>query len=242
MLDPYLDAGGDTACGMPLMEMEDLADCIQRADAAGLSVMVHAVGDRANRELITIFEELEGRKGRRQAPAPRIPHRIEHVQVIRPEDLERLARLNLALCLTPANLVLDINLIDTALGEKGRWAYALRPLLDTGAAVMFSSDCPVCDPSPLTGIHAAVMRQRTDGSPAGGWYPGNRITAAEAVRAYTATPAAVHLAHDLGTLAPGRKADLVVLSENLLTIPPSRIPELQVDMTVFNGRIVHRLF
>jgi predicted amidohydrolase YtcJ len=242
MIDPYLDAGGSAAWGMPLMDMEDLADRIGRADAAGLSVMVHAVGDRANRELITIFEELEAQRRRCQAPVPRVPHRIEHVQVIRPEEIDRLGRLNLALCLTPANLVLDINLIDIALGEKGRWAYALRPLMDTGAAVMFSSDCPVCDPSPLMGIHAAVMRQRTDGSPAGGWHPGNRIAAAEAIRAYTATPAAVHQAHDLGVIAPGRKADLVVVSENLLTIPPSRIPELRVDMTVFNGRIVHRLF
>jgi predicted amidohydrolase YtcJ len=242
MIDPYLDGGGNGACGMPLMDMEDLADRVRRADAAGLSVMVHAVGDRANRELITIFEEIDGQRRRRQAPAPRIPHRIEHVQVIRPEDAQRLGRLNLALCVTPANLVLDMNLIDTALGEKGRWAYALRPLMDTGAAVMFSSDCPVCDPSPLMGIHAAAMRQRTDGSPAGGWHPGNRVTTAEAIRAYTATPAAVHQAHDLGNITPGRKADLAVLSENLLTIPPWRIPELRVELTVFNGRIVHRLF
>jgi predicted amidohydrolase YtcJ len=242
MIDPYLDAGGGRECGMPLMDMGALADRIRRADAAGLSVMVHAVGDRANRELITIFEALEGQGGRRGLPAPRIPHRIEHLQVIRPEDIRRLGRLNLALCVTPANLVLDINLIDTAMGEMGRWAYAFRPLIDTGAAVMFSSDCPVCDPSPLMGIHAAVTRQRSDGSPAGGWHPGNRVAAAEAIRAYTATPAAVHQAHDLGAIAPGRKADLAVLSENLLSVPPWRIPELRVEMTVFNGRIVHRLF
>jgi predicted amidohydrolase YtcJ len=242
MIEPFLDTGGDAACGMPLMDMVELADRIRRADAACLSVMVHAVGDRANRELITTFEALEGQRDRRGVPAPRMPHRIEHVQVIRPEDIERLGRLNLALCVTPANLVLDINLIDTALGEKGGWAYALRPLIDTGAAVMFSSDCPVCDPSPLMGIHAAVMRQRSDGSPDGGWHPGNRVTPAEAIRAYTATPAAVHQAHHLGTIAPGRKADLVVLSENLLTIPPSCIPAVQVEMTLFNGHIVHRCF
>lgn len=241
MIDPFLDGKKGFNRGLPLMEMEDLADRIRRADAAGLSVMVHAVGDRANRELIAIFEELEGRRPRSRMPPPPVPHRIEHVQLIRQEDIARLRRLNLALCVTPCNMILDINLIDTAVGEAGRWAYALRPLIDTGAAVMFSSDCPVCDPSPLAGIHAAVTRERADGTPAGGWYPQNRVGVCEAIRAYTAVPAAVHQAHDLGMIAPGRKADLAVLSQNLLTIPPSRIPELRVDMTVFNGRIVHRL-
>jgi predicted amidohydrolase YtcJ len=139
-------------------------------------------------------------------------------------------------------MILDIKLIDTAVGEPGRWAYALRPLIDSGAAVMFSSDCPVCDPNPLSGIHASVTRQRTDGTPNGGWYPQNRVDVAEAIQAYTAVPAAVHQAHDLGAIAPGRKADLAVLGENLLSLPPSRIPQVRVDMTVFNGRIVHRLF
>ena len=242
MIDPFLDGDSDADCGMPLMEMDYLADQIRRADAAGLSVMVHAIGDRANRELIDLFEDLESRRRRLGTPPPMLPHRIEHVQMIRPEDVVRLGGLNVALCATPANLVLDINLIDTAVGELGSGAYALRPLIDTGAAVMFSSDCPVCDPSPLMGIHAAVTRQRADGSPKGGWYPQNRIRVTEAIRAYTATPAAVHRAPDIGTIAPGRKADLVVLSENLLTIPPSRIPAVNVDMTVFNGHLVHRLF
>jgi len=242
MIDPFLDGRHGYSRGMPLMEMEVLADRIRRADAAGLSVMVHAVGDRANRELITCFETLDARRRTDRLSAPPIPHRIEHVQIIRPEDIARLRRLNLALCVTPGNMILDINLIDTAVGEMGRWAYAVRPLIESGAPVMFSSDCPVCDPSPLTGIHAAVTRQRDDGTPAEGWYPQNRVSAYEAIRAYTAVPAAVHQAHDLGMIAPGRKADLTVLSENLLALPPSRIPEVRVEMTVFNGRIVHRLF
>ncbi|MEJ2640450.1 MAG: amidohydrolase [Desulfosarcinaceae bacterium] len=242
MIDPFLDGKNGFSRGLPLMEMDDLADRIRRADAAGLSVMVHAVGDRANRELITRFEKIEALRRRHKVPPLPIPHRIEHVQIIRPEDIARLRRLNLALCVTPGNMILDINLIDTAVGEMGRWAYAVRPLIESGAPVMFSSDCPVCDPSPLTGIHAAVTRQRDDGTPAEGWYPQNRTSVNEAIRAYTAVPAVVHQAHDLGTIAPGCKADLAILSENLLAAPPSRIPEVRVDMTVFNGRIVHRLF
>ena len=238
MIDPYLDAQR----GMPLMEMAVLADDIRRADDAGLSVMVHAVGDRANRELVTIFETLESHRIKSGKSRPTIPHRIEHVQMIRPEDVDRLRDLHLALCVTPANMVLDINLIDSAVGEKGQWAYAFRRLMDTGAPVMFSSDCPVCDPDPLVGIHAAVTRQRANGTPENGWHPQNRISVAEAIQAYTATPAAVHQALDLGMIAPGKKADLAVLSENMLTSPPSRIPHIKVDMTLFDGHIVYRRF
>ncbi|WP_372678790.1 amidohydrolase, partial [Desulfosarcina sp.] len=190
MIDPYLDA----QCGMPLMDMDILAHDISRADKAGLSVMVHAVGDRANRELISIFETLESNRERSGVSRPPIPHRIEHVQMIRPEDADRLRTLHLALGVTPANMVLDMNLIDSAVGEKGRWTYAFRRLMDTGIPVMFSSDCPVCDPDPLVGIHAAVTRQRADGTPRDGWHPQNRVTTAEAIQAYTATPAAVHRA------------------------------------------------
>ena len=202
--------------------------------------MVHAVGDRASREVIAIFEDIESNQARSGIPGTIIPHRIEHAQMIRPADADRLRALNLALCVTPANMVLDINLIDSAVGEKGRWTYAFRLLLDSGAPVMFSSDCPVCDPNPLAGIHAAVMRQRSDGTPEGGWHPQNRVTVTEAIGAYTAVPAAVHHVPDLGVIAAGKKADLAVLSHNILEIPPSDIPDVRVDMTLFAGKIVFR--
>jgi predicted amidohydrolase YtcJ len=238
MIDPYLDA----ECGMSLIDMDVLAQDIDKADNAGLSVMVHAVGDRANRELINIFEALESRRTFSGSPYPAIPHRIEHVQMIRPEDADRLRNLNVALCVTPGNMVLDMNLIDLAVGEKGKWTYAFRQLMDTGAPVIFSSDCPVCDPDPLLGIHAAVTRLRADGTPEGGWYPNSRVTVAEALKAYTLTPAAVHNAGDIGTIAPDKRADLVVLNRNILVIPPSQLPEVRVDMTLFDGRIVYRRY
>ena len=238
MIDPFLDAG----CGMPLMDMGDLATEIEKADDAGLSVMVHAVGDRANRELVRIFHDLSSRRLQTSRPHPEMPHRIEHVQMIRPEDadlLQSLQSLDLALCVTPANMILDMNLIDRAVGEKGRWTYAFRRLMDTTAPVMFSSDCPVCDPAPLPAIHAAVTRQRADGTPEKGWHPQNRVTVQEALCAYTATPASVHRADDLGGIAVGKKADLAVLSENILTSPPGQILTTNVELTLFDGRIVH---
>ena len=162
--------------------------------------------------------------------------------MLRPEDADRLRNLRVALCVTPANMVLDMNLIDMALGEKGKWTYALRQLMDTGSPVMFSSDCPVCDPDPLLGIHAAVARQRADGTPEKGWYPDSRVTVNEALKAYTSTPATVHNAGHLGTIAPDKRADLVVLDRNILVIPPAQLPDVCVDMTLFDGRIVHRRY
>jgi predicted amidohydrolase YtcJ len=237
MIDPYVDA----ECGMPLMDIQQLAKEIDRAERAGLAVMVHAVGDRANRELINIFEKLEQNSNN---PSPRLSfrHRIEHVQMIRPEDLRRLGTLNLALCVTPANLILDMNMIDSVVAEKGMWTYAFRQLLDTGLPVVFSSDCPVCSPDPLPAIHAAVTRQRFDGTPEDGWYPDSRINVAEALNAYTQTPAQVYNCIDMGSVGPGKRADLAVLSRNILTSDPSAIPGTKVDMTLFDGRIVHRLF
>lgn len=233
MIDPYEDAG----CGMPLIAIPDLERAVYQAQSAGLSVMVHAIGDRANRELIDLFERLPGAK--REAPS--IPHRIEHVQMIRPEDVPRLARLEIVACVQPHNMILDINMVNESVGEKGRWTYAFRSLLDAGIPVMFSSDAPVCDPGPLVGIHAAVTRQRTGGTPEGGWYPESRVTVAEAVHGYTLAPAAAHGAADrLGSIATGKRADLIVLDRNIYTIDPMGIAETRVDMTLFDGRIVYQ--
>ena len=238
MIAPFLDA----ECGMPLTDMAALAADVAKAEDAGMAVMIHAVGDRANRELIDIFEGLSSRRAGAGRRPLSIPHRIEHVQMIRPEDAARLRHLGLALNVTPANMLLDMNLIDAAVGEMGRWTYAFRRLMDTGAPVMFSSDCPVCDPAPLLGMHAAVTRRRIDGSPEAGWYPASRVTVREALDAYTAVPAAVHRVGDCGVIAPGKRADLAVLSADILAQPTPWLPDVHVDMTIFDGRIVHRRF
>jgi predicted amidohydrolase YtcJ len=222
---------------MPMMPAEELAEAVKTAEAAGLSVMIHAVGDRANRDLIELFSKLSKHRKKR----PPVPHRIEHMQVVRPEDAQQLSGLDIAVSVTPPNMILDINLIDAVMGDRGRWAYAFRRLIDTGAPVMFSSDCPVCDPNPMAGIHAAVTRQREDGTPAGGWYPEQRVSVKEAVRAYTLTPAAAHgQVRDLGSVSVGRYADLAVLSEDLFTGDPARIADVKVDLTVFDGKVVFR--
>ncbi len=248
MLEPYLDAES----GMPLTPPELLEQQVRMAESAGLAVMIHAVGDKANREVIRMFERIRADRppaggvaanpaSECGAPGPSIPHRIEHVQMIHPDDIARLARSDLALCMTPENMILDINMVDASVGDRGRWAYAIRDLLETGRPLMFSSDCPVCPPSPLGGIHAAVTRRRRDGTPQEGWYPAGRVTLEEAIRAYTHAPAAANAqAHELGMIAPGMLADIAVFDRDLFAAEPMKLSEAKVDLTVFDGRVVHR--
>ena len=240
MIEPYLDA----ECGMPLCQMDELAEVVGKADQAGLAVMIHAIGDRANREVVTVFEQLEKARvtrGTDTSVSPAVPHRIEHTQMIRSEDIERLARLDVAACVQPHNMILDINMIDESVGPRGRWTYAYRDMLDAGVPVIFSSDSPVCDPSPLVGIHALVTRQRRDGTPEGGWYPEQRITVEEAVRGYTLSPAMTFgRQSELGSISPGKFADLVILDRDIYSVDPMEILDTKVDLTIFEGRIVYR--
>lgn len=231
--EPYLDADS----GMPLTPPAELKAAVQQAEAAGLAVMIHAVGDRTSQELADLFEDLGSGTAKEGRPA--LPHRIEHLQMVRPEIARRLGRLNIAGSIVPHNLILDINMIDQCLGPRGRYTYPFRDLADAGVPLMLTSDCPVCDPAPLVGIHAAVTRCRKDGTPPGGWYPAQKLSVAEAVRGYTLTPAmASGAGHCLGSITPGKKADLIVTDRDIYAIAPEDIIDTRVLMTVFNGEIV----
>ena len=239
MIDPYEDSG----CGLPLLSMDHLRQMALQADAAGLAVMIHAIGDRANREVIAILEEVHAHRmdstSRISAP-PGINHRIEHLQMVRPEDMKRLAALPVDVCVQPSNQVIDISMLDACLGERGQWAYAFRSMLDAGLRLLFSSDSPVCDPRPLMGIHALCTRQRPDGSPASGWHPEQRISVQEAVYGYTRAPAKAYgVDHELGSITPGKRADCILLDQDIYSIDPGDIGKTQVDMTIFDGQVVY---
>ena len=233
MIEPYNDA----EYGMPLTPVEEIKPAVEKAHAAGLSVMVHSIGDRTCREIIAMFEQIENNGGE----PPWLKHRIEHLQMVRPEDLDRLAELSsvIASC-QPNNLSLDISMIDQCVGERGRYTYPLREILDRGIPLLLSSDAPVCDPYPISGIYSAVTRKRMDRTPIEGWYPDQRLTVEEAVKGYTVTPAQQSGFQDtLGRIAPGRYADMIVLDRDIYTIPPEEIKDARVDMTVFDGQIVY---
>ncbi len=231
--EKYLDA----EYGMPLTPVKEIESAVTKADAAGLSCMVHAVGDRACHEIIKMFSRIEQKKQSRC----RIPHRIEHVQMILPEDIKRLRRLKkLAVSCQPNNLSLDISMIEQCAGKRGQYAYNLKNLLNTGIPVMFSSDAPVADPDPFAGIYSAVTRKRMDKTPEDGWNMDQAIGVEEAVTGYTFTPAVVSgNSHILGSISRGKLADLIVTNQNIFDIPNEEIAGVRTDITVFNGKLVY---
>jgi predicted amidohydrolase YtcJ len=233
MTEPYLDA----AYGMPLTPIQEIEQAVVQADRAGLSCMVHAVGDRAVHEVLSVFAGVEALN----QSACRIPHRMEHAQMILPRDLETLKRLkNLAVSCQPNNMSLDISMIDQCVGKRGKYAYNFKNILETGIPTMFSSDAPVADPNPFAGIFSAVTRRRMDHTPDKGWYPDQCLTVDQAVQGYTLTPAATSGMGDVtGSLIVGKKADLIVTDRNIFSIDPKDIAATRVVLTLFNGKIVY---
>jgi len=240
MLEPYEDTG---ECGMPLTPMDEIAGAVERADRAGLAVAIHAIGDRANRELIGVFERILGSRRKAETTSPIAPHRIEHVQMIRPDDVTRLAELDVVASVQPIHCPDDIPMVEKSVGSRGRFAYPFRDMQGAGVSMAFGSDCPVASPNPMFGIHAAVTRQTRDGAPPGGWYPEQRLTVADAVWGFTMGTALVSGQEGrLGSITPGKLADLIVLDRDILALEetaPMEIAQTQVVMTVFDGRVVH---
>jgi len=161
--------------------------------------------------------------------------------LLHPGDIGRLAALGVVASMQPIHATQDYEMADRYWGKRGVTAYAWRSLLEAGTVLAFGSDCPVEDFNPFLGIHAAVTRRRTDGSPGpAGWYPEQRLTVAEAVHAYTMGAAyAAGMEDRLGSLAPGKLADLVVVDRDIFTCEPMAIAETQVAATMIGGRFVH---
>ena len=231
--EPYVDA----ACGMPLTPVAEIEQAVIQADKNGLSCMVHAVGDRAVHEVVSVFGRVEALYQSRCG----IPHRLEHAQMILPQDLEALGRLkNLAVSCQPNNMSLDISMIDQCAGERGKYAYNFKNILATGIPTMFSSDAPVADPNPFSGIYSAVTRKRMNRTPEKGWYPDQCLTVDQAVQGYTLTPALTTGTENcLGSLGVGKLADLIVTDRNIFMIDPDEIAATRVVLTLFNGKTVY---
>ena len=163
------------------------------------------------------------------------------MQMVRPETLKILPTLkNLVVNCQPNNLSLDISMIDQCAGARGKYAYALKSIHDTGIPLILSSDAPVSDFNPLAGIYSAVNRKRMDKTPEQGWYPKECLDVHEAVKGYTIGPAAASgLAGRLGSVTAGKLADLVVLDQDIYQIDADELALVKVDKTIFNGRIVY---
>ena len=232
MTDPY-EGTNDT--GLALLPPDELEAQVRRSLAHELAPAIHAIGDRANTEVLDILE-------RARELAPELPRRVEHAQLLAADDVPRFAQLGVIASTQPIHATQDIAKVDRHWGERGRNAYPFASLLARGATVAFGSDSPVETMDPLAGIHAAVTRRNARGLPAEGWYPNERVPLSEALSAYTVGCAsAIGEADALGRISPGYHADFAVLSGDLFALPdPMRLLDTRVDVTVVGGRVVYR--
>ena len=233
---PYADdpetSGVYAAEAIPLSKLEER---VLAADKAGLQVEIHAIGDRANAEILDVFERVVGQNGPRDRR-----FRIEHAQHLRPVDIPRFGALGVIASMQPYHAIDDGRWAENRIGrERCKTTYAFRSLLDAGAKLAFGSDWDVAPLSPIAGIDAAVTRRTIDGKNPKGWFPEQRIGIEEALRAYTAMAAwAAFEEQKKGTLTPGRLADFVVLSRDILAIPAEEIVGTDVHETVVGGKVV----
>ncbi len=237
MFEPFTDDPGNRGLPMALMDppakMEALA---RRADEAGIQLAIHAIGDRANAEVLDVFARLAG-----NAPSAR-RFRIEHAQHVRRQDFERFAKLGVIASMQPYHAIDDGRWAGKRLGpERLRTSYAWRSMLRAGAPLAFGSDWPVAPLSPLLGIYAAVTRATLDGKHPAGWFPEERLSVEEALGAYTRGSAyAAFEEKAKGTISPGKLADLVVLSEDLFSISPEKIRDARVVLSIVGGKVVYQ--
>ncbi|MFZ0063044.1 MAG: amidohydrolase [Pyrinomonadaceae bacterium] len=236
--DPYLDA--PTTRGLAGDEMFPegaMLERVRQADRAGLQVMIHAIGDRANEQILSLFAQVVRENGARDRR-----FRIEHAQHLRRQDIPRFASEKVIASMQPYHAIDDGRWAEKRIGpERAKTTYAFRSLLDAGATLAFGTDWTVAPLDPMLSIYAAVTRRTLDGKNPDGWIPEQKISVEEAVRAYTAGSAYAEFQEaSKGTLIPGKLADIVMLSQDLFRIEPREIEKVKVVLTIMDGRIVYQ--
>jgi len=239
MREPYADAPANTP--YPRGQLTAFAastasfqNAITQADRRKLQIAVHAIGDQSNHLLLNAYEE-----AMRHNKTLDARHRIEHAQHLIPSDIARFAKLGVIASMQPFHKADDGRYAEKALGKRRLiGSYAFRKLVDSGATVVFGSDWPVVTLNPFAGIDSAVNARTLEGKV---FLPSHSLTVEEALRAYTVTPPiAIHREHQLGTLEVGKFADIVILKDDVLTIPTENIADVRVDTTIVDGRVVYR--
>lgn len=231
---PYNDA--PETSGLMVTPEDSLRAWIGAADSAGLQVVVHAIGERANGILLGIFDSVSRAHGKRDRR-----FRIEHAQHLRKRDIPRFAQSDVIASMQPYHAIDDGRWAEKRIGpQRIKTTYAFRSLLDQGATLAFGSDWSVAPIDPLLGIYAAVTRRTLDGKNPGGWVPQEKITVEEALRAYTVGSAyGVFAENRRGKLAPGYLADVVLLDQDLTSIQPDAIERVAVRATVIGGKVAY---
>lgn len=240
LLAPYADRPtdehGHEYCGLAVTDPSVVREIAEDAARRGYQVCTHAIGDRANREVLDVYEAVTREHGLTDHR-----FRIEHAQLLSPADIERFAKLGVIASMQPTHCTSDMRWVEDRVGaERARGAYAWAQLLRGGARIAAGSDFPVESHNPLLGFYAAVTRQDAEGRPAGGWRTEDRMTRDEALRAFTRDAAyAAFQEREKGALAPGMLADLTVVDRDMMTCDPRAILEAMVIRTVIGGETVY---
>ncbi|HEX5077082.1 MAG TPA: amidohydrolase [Gemmatimonadaceae bacterium] len=234
MLQPFTDAPADT--GLFVNTHEHLYQWTSGADKAGLHVVVHAIGDRAIRDQLDIFERVQKENGPRDRR-----FRIEHAQHIAPPDIPRFAKLGVIASMQPYHAIDDGRWAEKVIGhERAKTTYAFRSLLDSGATLAFGSDWFVAPPTPLEGLYAAVTRRTLDDRNPTGWIPEQKISLEDALRAYTRGAAyATFDEREKGVIASGALADFAIIDRDLTKVAPEAIRDAHIALTVVGGQVVY---
>lgn len=227
-------------CGVLLLDEEEILNIGQQAVNHGLSLSIHAIGDKANHVVLNAFTKL--RDYEKAHNHPQFRHRIEHVQIIDQDDLRRLASLGIVASIQPVHCPSDMNMAEKYLGSRTRNAYAYRNMIESGADVVLGSDAPVEPINPFLGIHAAVTRRRSDGAPGpDGWHPEQRLSLDQAIEGFSHTPAKIaNRGSRLGMIAPGYKADFLILSEDPFQLDPQDLWKIKPAATFIEGECVYQ--
>lgn len=239
MAEPY--EGEPDNYGIAVLDKEEMLELASRATRHGLATCIHAIGDRANHDVLDVFQAVRGIEQELGIPRMARRHRIEHVQVIQAADVPRLAALGISGAVQPIHATQDMHLVDAYWGNRGHLAYAFRTLLAQGTRLAFGSDAPVESPNPYVGLHAAVTRRRASGEPGPeGWYPRQRLTRGETIRGYTSDAAWLEgLEREIGTIAPGYRADFFVPDRDLFHCTEDELLQACSRLTVVDGECVH---
>ncbi|MEN1761750.1 amidohydrolase [Anoxynatronum sibiricum] len=239
VLEPYADAS-DT-CGISLMDTLAIEKAVPEAHKRGFSLKLHACGDRAVRMGLDYIEAAEKQYGKNQCR-----HAIEHIEMVSDEDVPRFATLGVIPSVQPEHIALTQRFADSpyfnALGEdRANKTWPLKTLYDTVGLLAIGSDCPVVDNNPFLEIYRGVTRKYNDGEPKEGWNPSEKLSLHEVLRSYTYGSAyGVGREHELGTLEPGKLADVIILDRNLFDVSTEEIRQTKVDTTIFNGQVVYQ--
>lgn len=206
------------------------------ADKNKLQISVHAIGNRANAYVLDVFSQIK-----KENPKWDRRFRIEHAQHIRKQDIPRFKEIGVIASVQPEHLLDDGIWAAKRIGEeRAKLTHVYKSLIDAGAVVSFGTDWPVVDLNPMLGLYAAVTRRTDDGKNPNGWLPEQKLTIEEAIKSYTINSAYAAFQENVkGSIEPGKLADMVVLSNDILTIDPVKIKDVKVDMTIFDGKIVY---